>query len=922
MAENLGQAQLELTVDLGAFKKGLNDAQTLVRNTKAKYDIDTSAATVNLRRLEQSAKVLQAQFDRLKAPSLNLSSKKLPDDLRVVNTELLNFTRNVLNGKQALESNLAGLKQQGVAFATLAANVKIGTSEFRNFTQAAAQASQKQLFAGFDEIKALQQLFQGGGPGEFSSFKGTKDLLAFSSKVGNSTASIELYVRLLEQARSVTNVTDTNFAKLTAEIDRQTRSLLAAADAAEAYINNLRRPQLALPPAQGAAPFELQPPTQAELNAQARQQRRQAKIAGIQDYLSTGGRDTSVISGNQAIARPNQAAVAAEERLTKVREQGARAALKLADEELAAQKARRGQGFAQPGAPGPFGLLGQNIRQNGRSAIGNAVIGGAFPLLFGQGVGASFGGGIGGGLGGLAGGNFGFGLSLVGTALGAQVDAAVQKLGLLGSALDDPIGKFQELADAGLISSRALEKNIAALIGSGREAEAAARIQLDIAQQIGDTRELDEFADATGELQRSFASASTVAAKFVAGPLADFISKLALSFRLFGRRGVVNERFSQLGLSDAQRTSLVAEARNNVGGDPSKLYEEVNRLLDQRYSKTKQVLEAERLIADAVARQGALLSNSYAQVDAEAFGNRRLRLEKEIEAIELRRQESLAVGGLAEEAAARVNRDAALETYKVKQDIARLERDTWAQNIAAANQLRSIQEDIAIEQQRPNLTGTGVGALQAVKALEDAKRAEQDAQAALRAAPGDNSLINAAQLASEQVKLAAAKTKADLLDAYKAAEDSVRTIRRGIEDTVDQLQGLQNTRGSGLNEFLSPQAVSDRQAQLSAQLGPIAQQIAARRGIQFQFNGGTRESRNAALLRFIRADRQETRLQEDISRGFVDLGKAENDLAVVNSSLVTVNTQLTEATNNLASKDWNVNVAVNANTGDYAVQLG
>ena len=59
-----------------------------------------------------------------------------------------------------------------------------------------------------------------------------------------------------------------------------------------------------------------------------------------------------------------------------------------------------------------------------KGALGNAIIGGAFPLLFGQGAGAAVGGGLGGAAGGLLGGTFGFGLSLVGTAIGTAVDEA------------------------------------------------------------------------------------------------------------------------------------------------------------------------------------------------------------------------------------------------------------------------------------------------------------------------------------------------------------------------------------------------------------------------------------------------------------------------------------------------------------------
>ncbi len=63
-------------------------------------------------------------------------------------------------------------------------------------------------------------------------------------------------------------------------------------------------------------------------------------------------------------------------------------------------------------------------RKQASEAAGNAIIGGAFPLLFGQGLGAAVGGGAGGAIGGALGGSFGFGLSLVGTAIGSAFDTA------------------------------------------------------------------------------------------------------------------------------------------------------------------------------------------------------------------------------------------------------------------------------------------------------------------------------------------------------------------------------------------------------------------------------------------------------------------------------------------------------------------
>ena len=59
--------------------------------------------------------------------------------------------------------------------------------------------------------------------------------------------------------------------------------------------------------------------------------------------------------------------------------------------------------------------------QRARGALSNALIGGGFPLLFGQGAIGAAGGGIGGAVGGALGGGFGFGLSIAGTAIAQQI---------------------------------------------------------------------------------------------------------------------------------------------------------------------------------------------------------------------------------------------------------------------------------------------------------------------------------------------------------------------------------------------------------------------------------------------------------------------------------------------------------------------
>jgi hypothetical protein len=126
----------------------------------------------------------------------------------------------------------------------------------------------------------------------------------------------------------------------------------------------------------------------------------------------------------------------------------------------------------------------QAAARRNRDIASNALIGGAFPLLFGQGLGASVGGAAGGAAGGAIGGQFGFGLSLVGTAIGSQLDAAVTKAQALGEALRDPISNFAALQEQSLLSSSALERNVQALISVGAAATAAAAVQTDLAARF------------------------------------------------------------------------------------------------------------------------------------------------------------------------------------------------------------------------------------------------------------------------------------------------------------------------------------------------------------------------------------------------------------------------------------------------------
>ena len=205
-----------------------------------------------------------------------------------------------------------------------------------------------------------------------------------------------------------------------------------------------------------------------------------------------------------------------------------------------------------------------------REALSNAVIGGAFPLLFGQGIGAAAGGGFGGAAGGLAGGQFGFGLSLVGTALGAAVDTFTQAAIDAGKSLNDPIANFQKLADAGLIASRSQQKYIEQLIEAGRVTEAATLIQEEIINKIGveGLKDLQNAGAASDKLNKAFAEFSLQAQAAVAGPLAGLLSWLADVVAVGNRvnRQAAEQTDILQGLSEADRTALQREEQRILQG--------------------------------------------------------------------------------------------------------------------------------------------------------------------------------------------------------------------------------------------------------------------------------------------------------------------------------------------------------------------
>jgi hypothetical protein len=128
---------------------------------------------------------------------------------------------------------------------------------------------------------------------------------------------------------------------------------------------------------------------------------------------------------------------------------------------------------------------GRQRQEQRRNATSNALIGGAFPLLFGQGPAAAAGGALGGFGGGMMGGQFGFALSLIGTNVGAAVDTFVKGAADLGKALNPLTADIGLLTQAvGLVGT--VEGQRLKLIESlsGKQAALAEATRL-LSQQVG-----------------------------------------------------------------------------------------------------------------------------------------------------------------------------------------------------------------------------------------------------------------------------------------------------------------------------------------------------------------------------------------------------------------------------------------------------
>ena len=170
---------------------------------------------------------------------------------------------------------------------------------------------------------------------------------------------------------------------------------------------------------------------------------------------------------------------------------------------------------------------GRDFQNRMGQARSNAIIGGAFPLLFGQGLGASAFGALGGFEGGRRGGQMGFALSLLGTVVGAQFDKLTQSARELGEALRNPIKNMDMLVTKMGQANTPFGDTVNTLKSLGLEAVAADRVLDNFNKTFGTNKtKLSQLGEESVRFTNELQKLGTGITLFVAGPLTFFLEKI------------------------------------------------------------------------------------------------------------------------------------------------------------------------------------------------------------------------------------------------------------------------------------------------------------------------------------------------------------------------------------------------------------
>ena len=223
----------------------------------------------------------------------------------------------------------------------------------------------------------------------------------------------------------------------------------------------------------------------------------------------------------------------------------------------------------------------------------SALIGGAFPLLFGQGAGAAVGGAAGGFGGGLLGGQLGFGLSLAGTAVGSQFDQLTEKAFDLGKALNPLTADTEKIISAVGRSDTQFASLVQELEAAGDSALALELATRELEEVVGKNgvEAFSLFSDQIVNLQNETAILTTKIGALVA----EFVNALTGQTPFVQATRERMQAVSRARASDDPEIQAAVAALDALGPDPKARIAQQERIVDLLENGTKAQREALRL---------------------------------------------------------------------------------------------------------------------------------------------------------------------------------------------------------------------------------------------------------------------------------------------------------------------------------------
>ena len=430
------------------------------------------------------------------------------------------------------------------------------------------------------------------------------------------------------------------------------------------------------------------------------------------------------------------------------------------------------------------------------AGISEGLVGGAFPLLFGQGVGASLGGLAGGAAGGFLGGGLGFGLSLVGTTLGSALDQSVAAAKELGNALAISKDNFSDLRQQGVYFTAELENQVRLTKERGQFQQAQQLQRGAVFAQTGDidTTALRGAAAASNELQKAWNGVKAAVGSTLAAIATPFIFALTGALRLV--QGIVF-LFNLIPTGIAKLTSLipgVEKIRQDLEESAIRGTEEYENQLAEI---NKQISAADKLNKISAQKNSAIQQSLGASKVEYEFATKRAEAQERVNKLEKEIQDFRAS---APTGTAELRAKAATQEAQMRAKFAEEERSTLLGNARevfdAVNEsnkriaeLKKQYEQDYRDTVRQNLREQQDLDLSATRKAQDARMQMQEQELNYTKQIAQER-IKGIQLANQeqslqrgiQAQLSADPTQSALVNEVQTAIEEWRTGRRAVEE--------------------------------------------------------------------------------------------------------------------------------------------